>query len=199
MAGREGFEPSREFHTPYPLSRRVLSTTQPPPRCVGVVDRFYLPKPLRYWAPADILTSVAGLFQFGLGLSDLVTAIVTRQGGGWELVWAADGRAPRDFSDYSLTAVTTRASADVAHLYAGKSEAAAAELQFAIYPWEGDSGAVILDITGGAGGFTARDIQWHRGPCRIPRGACAESRTDAAQPRPGNVSLDPTGRRAVTN
>src|SRR5581483_9993958 len=25
-AGREGFEPSREFHTPYPLSRRVLST-----------------------------------------------------------------------------------------------------------------------------------------------------------------------------
>src|SRR5579859_3486894 len=35
MAGREGFEPSREFHTPYPLSRRVLSTTQPPPRRIG--------------------------------------------------------------------------------------------------------------------------------------------------------------------
>src|SRR5690349_8566215 len=32
MAGREGFEPSRELYTPYPLSRRVLSTTQPPPR-----------------------------------------------------------------------------------------------------------------------------------------------------------------------
>src|SRR5437763_15529736 len=27
MAGREGFEPSREFHTPYPLSTRTLSTT----------------------------------------------------------------------------------------------------------------------------------------------------------------------------
>src|ERR1051326_7626967 len=35
MAGREGFEPSREFHTPYPLSRRVLSTTQPPPHRIG--------------------------------------------------------------------------------------------------------------------------------------------------------------------
>ena len=32
LAGREGFEPSRELYTPYPLSRRVLSTTQPPPR-----------------------------------------------------------------------------------------------------------------------------------------------------------------------
>src|SRR5256712_12893308 len=32
MAGREGFEPSRELYTPYPLSRRVLSATQPPPR-----------------------------------------------------------------------------------------------------------------------------------------------------------------------
>src|SRR5438876_6310255 len=35
MAGREGFEPSRELYTPYPLSRRVLSATQPPPRQGG--------------------------------------------------------------------------------------------------------------------------------------------------------------------
>src|ERR1700682_2563490 len=35
MAGREGFEPSRELYTPYPLSRRVLSATQPPPRGVN--------------------------------------------------------------------------------------------------------------------------------------------------------------------
>src|SRR3989454_7335174 len=34
-AGREGFEPSRELYTPYPLSRRVLSATQPPPRRDG--------------------------------------------------------------------------------------------------------------------------------------------------------------------
>src|ERR1700736_780141 len=34
-AGREGFEPSRELYTPYPLSRRVLSATQPPPRRIG--------------------------------------------------------------------------------------------------------------------------------------------------------------------
>src|SRR5712691_8101201 len=35
VAGREGFEPSRELYTPYPLSRRVLSTTQPPPHGLG--------------------------------------------------------------------------------------------------------------------------------------------------------------------
>jgi hypothetical protein len=40
-AGREGFEPSRELYTPYPLSRRVLSATQPPPRGVTIVVRFY--------------------------------------------------------------------------------------------------------------------------------------------------------------
>src|SRR5260370_38197930 len=34
MAGRERFELSRELYTPYPLSRRVLSATQPPPRMV---------------------------------------------------------------------------------------------------------------------------------------------------------------------
>src|SRR6476646_3811853 len=47
MAGREGFEPSRELYTPYPLSRRVLSATQPPPRSIGIVDRFYRPRLLR--------------------------------------------------------------------------------------------------------------------------------------------------------
>src|SRR5260370_39120226 len=46
MAGREGFEPSRELYTPYPLSRRVLSTTQPPPRLGGAVARFYPPQAL---------------------------------------------------------------------------------------------------------------------------------------------------------
>src|SRR3982074_2083872 len=45
LAGREGFEPSRELYTPYPLSRRVLSTTQPPPRGVRAVARFYPPRP----------------------------------------------------------------------------------------------------------------------------------------------------------
>src|SRR5205823_1612110 len=42
-AGREGFEPSRELYTPYPLSRRVLSATQPPPRQGGAAVRFYRP------------------------------------------------------------------------------------------------------------------------------------------------------------
>src|SRR5438445_12492763 len=40
-AGRERFELARELYTPYPLSRRVLSTTQPPPRTGLGVVRFY--------------------------------------------------------------------------------------------------------------------------------------------------------------
>src|SRR5450759_5849944 len=50
-AGKEGFEPSRELYTPYPLSRRVLSATQPPPRRIGIVARFYPPSPLRILTP----------------------------------------------------------------------------------------------------------------------------------------------------
>src|SRR5438270_11235063 len=58
MAGREGFEPSRELYTPYPLTRRVLSATQPPPRQGGAVARFYPPQALsilssRWMLPAD--------------------------------------------------------------------------------------------------------------------------------------------------
>src|SRR4051812_20335826 len=45
-AGREGFEPSRELYPPYPLSRRVLSATQPPPRQGGAAVRFYRPRAL---------------------------------------------------------------------------------------------------------------------------------------------------------
>src|SRR3989441_5324616 len=57
-AGREGFEPSRELYTPYPLSRRVLSATQPPPRQDGAVARFYPAQALsilssRWKLPAD--------------------------------------------------------------------------------------------------------------------------------------------------
>src|SRR5690242_11129247 len=50
LAGREGFEPSRELYTPYPLSRRVLSATQPPPRQRRFV-RFYRPSRSPYLAP----------------------------------------------------------------------------------------------------------------------------------------------------
>jgi hypothetical protein len=44
-------------------------------------------------------------------------------------------------------------------MYSGKPQAADAELQFAIYPWEGNPGKVILDITATANGLVARDIQ----------------------------------------
>jgi hypothetical protein len=44
-------------------------------------------------------------------------------------------------------------------MYSGEPQAASAELQFAIYPWKGNPGKVILDITTDADGLVARDIQ----------------------------------------
>jgi hypothetical protein len=93
-------------------------------------------------------------------LANLVTGVVERKGDSWEISWASDGRVPEAaFTDHSLTAVTDRASARVAEMYSGKPQAADAELQFAIYPWEGNPGKVILDIATDANGLVARDIQ----------------------------------------
>lgn len=92
-------------------------------------------------------------------LPDLVTCVVEREGEAWEAVWASDGRLPENFKDHSLTAVADRAAASVAAMYSGESEAASAELQFAIYPWKGNPGKMILDITREAEGLVARDIQ----------------------------------------
>jgi hypothetical protein len=66
---------------------------------------------------------------------------------------------PPEFKGRSLTAVTDRAAAQVTAMYSGKPQGADAELQFAIYPWEGNPGNVILDITTSTNGLVARDIQ----------------------------------------
>lgn len=94
-----------------------------------------------------------------MGLSDLVTCIVERKGAGWSLMYASDGKTPKDFSASSLSEAVERASSEVAAMYEGHKELAAAELQFAIYPWRGDRGKVILDISQDADGLTVRDIQ----------------------------------------
>lgn len=92
-------------------------------------------------------------------LPNLVTCVVDRQGEAWDVVWVSDGRVPESFKNHSLTAVANRASASVAAMYSGESQAGSAELQFAIYPWQGNPGKVILDISTDAKGFVARDIQ----------------------------------------
>lgn len=98
---------------------------------------------------------------FGRRLASLVTCIVIRERDDepWTVTWASDGRTPPDFSDVSLTGATERAANEIALLYTGKKEAGKAELQFVIYPWPGNPGAVILDISGAPGRFEARDIQ----------------------------------------
>lgn len=92
-------------------------------------------------------------------LPNLVTCVVEREGEDWEVVWASDGRVPANFKDHSLTAVADRAAASAAAMYSGQPEAATATLQFAIYPWKGNPGKVIFDITPDAKGLVARDIQ----------------------------------------
>jgi hypothetical protein len=102
-----------------------------------------------------------GLFRgmFKGRLSPLITCIVQWADGAWDISWVADGRAPGEFSDETLTRATARASAEVAAMYSGRVESSAAELQFAIYPWGGDGGRIILDITPDAEGYVARALQ----------------------------------------
>lgn len=92
-------------------------------------------------------------------LANLVTCVAERNRGSWDISWASDGRVPEAYTDHSLTAAADRASGCVAEMYSGKPQAADAELQFAIYPWEGNPGKVILDIATEANGLVARDIQ----------------------------------------
>jgi hypothetical protein len=94
-----------------------------------------------------------------MNLSDLVTCIVLRSGSRWDFTWASDGKTPRDSTGASLSAGLDDASSQVASLYANHREAAKAELQFAIYPWQGDAGGVILDVTKDGGELVATDIQ----------------------------------------
>ena len=91
--------------------------------------------------------------------SDLLTCVVERQDGFWEVSWASDGRVPDSFKDHGLSAVVDQAAAKVAAIYSGTPHAAKGELQFAIYPWEGNPGKVILDITSDGDRLVARDIQ----------------------------------------
>jgi len=92
-------------------------------------------------------------------LSNLVTCVVEREGESWTVSWASEGNVPKSFSDHSLTAAADRAAAQVAAMYSRRAQSADPELQFAIYPWEGNPGKVILDITTDAAGLVARDIQ----------------------------------------
>jgi hypothetical protein len=92
-------------------------------------------------------------------LATLVTCIVQREGSRWDVTWASDGKSPSDFKDDTLSGALDKASLQIATLYANKPQAAEAELQFAIYAWEGNPGDTILDITSDAGELVAADIQ----------------------------------------
>ena len=95
----------------------------------------------------------------GVKLARLITCIVGRDGSRWDVTWASDGKTPRDSSADSLAAAIEGASSQTAALYANQPLAAEAELQFAIYPWDGNPGDVILDITRDGRELKASDIQ----------------------------------------
>lgn len=124
---------------------------------------------------------------FGPRLDTLITCVVDREGDTWDVVWVSGGRVPASLKDHSLNATADRAAASVAALYSGEAQAEKAELQFAIYPWKGNPGKVILDITTGADGFVARDIQ---GTEIAIRGASLEDLVQKAEtmvPNPGET------------
>ena len=101
------------------------------------------------------------------------------------MICVADGKLPKDFSGDSLTHSTVRAAAEIASLYSGQSRMAAAELHFAIYPWSGQAGSVIMDIDSDSDGYIARDIQ---GTATAVRGKSLEDPVSGAE----RVLADPT-------
>jgi hypothetical protein len=124
------------------------------------------------------------------GLDKLITCVVERDGEKWSVVWMADGKVPSDFSDSSLSAAVNKASAEVAAMYAGKPQAAEAELQFAIYPWQGKNpGKVILDITKDGSRFNARDIQGTDINFQSDSVAAVVSDAERYLPNPGEAML----------
>ena len=89
----------------------------------------------------------------------LITGVIGPDpNGGWSVTWAGDGLWPSGVHASSLTQAADQAAAAVAALYAQHPPVADAELQLAIHPWE-YKGGPMFDISGQAGGLTARDIQ----------------------------------------
>ena len=89
----------------------------------------------------------------------LITGIVGADPkGGWSVAWAGDGLWPPRLHAAALTQAADQAAAAVATLYAQHPPVPDAELQLAIYPWRYQGGP-MFDISGHAGGLTARDIQ----------------------------------------
>lgn len=70
-------------------------------------------------------------------------------------------------------------------MYSGGVEASDAELQFAIYPWGGDGGRIILDITTDADGYIARALQ---GSDSTVRAASLEDLVERAEQALGDTT-----------
>ncbi len=133
------------------LDRDAVQATRDVDKCFEHALAILIPHRPYFPSPTAILQA--------LKLSDLVTCIVQRSGSRWDVDWASDGKAPKNSSADSLTAALDEAALQVASLYANHPEALGAELQFAIYPWKGNAGDVILDMTRDGGELVATDIQ----------------------------------------
>ncbi|HEX4059652.1 MAG TPA: hypothetical protein VHY58_01410 [Streptosporangiaceae bacterium] len=92
--------------------------------------------------PADLITGVAG----------------PGKKGGWSVVWAGDGSWPPRVHAETLTQAADQAAEAVTALYAQVPPVDGANFQLAIYPWDYQGGP-MFDVSGGAGAYTAHDIQ----------------------------------------
>ncbi len=114
----------------------------------------------------------------------MLTCLVFAKAGSWEVSWMSDStrKEPPEFEAASLTEAVDQAAAAAQTLWSTLPPIPGAEVDFAIYPWRYGRNGAIYDITGGPGGFTARDIQ---GSDREVRAASLEGLVEALSREPG--------------
>jgi hypothetical protein len=113
----------------------------------------------------------------------LLTGVISREGDSWRVFFVGDGKnEPAEFVAAGLTAATDQAATQALALYLRRPPAPAAELQFAIYPWDYGKDGGIYDIGGGPGQFSARDLQ---GSDQQVTAATLEDLVEALRQQPG--------------
>jgi hypothetical protein len=89
-----------------------------------------------------------------------LSATVEEDEEGWHVSWFGDGKTqPPEFEGAGLTEVTDLAATAALALYAVGPKPPGALLGFAIYPRKAGKKGVLYDVSGGPGGFKARDMQ----------------------------------------
>ncbi len=122
-------------------------------------------------------------------LARVLTCLVFAKSDSWEVGWMSDNtkKEPPEFEAASLTEAVDQAATAAQALWSTLPPIPGAEIDFAIYPWPYGRNGAIYDISGGPGGFTARDIQ---GSDREVRAASLEALVETLSREPaGDIAM----------